>query len=356
MPEFSVIIPVYNVAPYLRACLDSVLSAVSLLAGYEARKGTRASVIELICVDDGSTDGSADILEMYSRSIEQAGGNVKFVVLHQRNGGVSSARNAALEIASGDWIVFVDGDDVIHEKLFCAISRSIKCNPNDDLFRFGVYVFDDGACPSWGEIPDIDEITFSRIRIDATIEFSDFFDYFFCCYVYRRSILDGLRFPQYVRGEDRCLLAQVQLHRATSIISTDCIFYGYRRRAGSAMNSEPNTRVMRDELSHRVAIIKMIEESEKNVDYKGKSCFEGYFVYGFVQQIRNRNDYATLHKEWMRCLSELCSKAKYSLSGRLMIWCWMHQPFSVIPRVRYFFIPYLKSLVRNVIFAGKGLG
>lgn len=93
-PFFSIIIPVYNVAPYLRECLDSVLAQT--FTDWEA-----------ICVDDGSTDGSGAILGEYAAK------DKRFRMIHQKNAGVSVARNAALSVARGAWIGFVDGDDAI---------------------------------------------------------------------------------------------------------------------------------------------------------------------------------------------------------------------------------------------------
>ena len=91
---FSIIIPVYNVAPYLHDCLDSVLSQT--FADWEA-----------ICVDDGSTDGSGDILDEYVAK----DGRIK--VIHQNNAGASAARNTGLRLAVGEWLCFIDGDDYV---------------------------------------------------------------------------------------------------------------------------------------------------------------------------------------------------------------------------------------------------
>ena len=94
-PFFSIIIPVYNVAPYLRECLDSVLAQT--FTDWEA-----------ICVDDGSTDGGGKILDAYAEK------DTRFKVMHQKNEGVSAARNIALEMAIGEWVTFLDADDKIH--------------------------------------------------------------------------------------------------------------------------------------------------------------------------------------------------------------------------------------------------
>lgn len=93
-PKISIIVPVYNVAPYLRQCLDS-------LVGQTYRN------IEIICIDDGSTDGSGEMLNQYAES------DARISVFHIENAGVSSARNKALLYASGKYVMYVDGDDWI---------------------------------------------------------------------------------------------------------------------------------------------------------------------------------------------------------------------------------------------------
>ena len=95
-PFFSIIIPVYNVEPYLRECLDSVL--VQTFPDWEC-----------LCVDDGSIDDSGAILDEYAQK------DPRFRVFHKRNAGVSSARNLALDNVKGEWVVFLDGDDVFEK-------------------------------------------------------------------------------------------------------------------------------------------------------------------------------------------------------------------------------------------------
>lgn len=93
MPKVSVIIPVYNTEKYLRQCLDSVVNQT-------------LKDIEIICVDDGSTDGSLDILKEYASKDE------RFIILEQKNQGAGPARNKGLEIAKGEYLSFLDSDDI----------------------------------------------------------------------------------------------------------------------------------------------------------------------------------------------------------------------------------------------------
>ena len=92
--KISIIVPAYNVAPYLGQCLDSIVNQT-----YRN--------IEIVCVDDGSADDSGKILDEYAAEDD------RIKVIHQENAGVASARNAALELAAGEFILFVDGDDWI---------------------------------------------------------------------------------------------------------------------------------------------------------------------------------------------------------------------------------------------------
>ena len=104
--RISVIVPVYNTAPYLKRCLDSVLQST-----YQN--------LEIICVNDGSTDGSLSILEHYQALDDRV------VVIDQNNSGVSAARNTGMARATGDFISFVDSDDWVHPQMFEALRNAM---------------------------------------------------------------------------------------------------------------------------------------------------------------------------------------------------------------------------------------
>ena len=104
--KISVVIPVYNVAAYLERCLSSVV-------------GQTYENLEIICVDDGSTDRSGEILDHFAAEDD------RIVVIHQPNGGVSTARNTALDRCTGDFIGFVDGDDWLESDMYETLIRNI---------------------------------------------------------------------------------------------------------------------------------------------------------------------------------------------------------------------------------------
>ena len=110
--KISVIVPVYNVEPYLERCLDSIIN-------------NTYRNLEIICVNDGSTDGCGAILDRYAQMDE------RFVVIYKENGGVSSARNRGLDVATGDYIAFVDADDWIHPQYFEIIEYNTRMKNYD---------------------------------------------------------------------------------------------------------------------------------------------------------------------------------------------------------------------------------
>ena len=117
MVKFSFIIPVYNVKPYLKECLDSVFNQ-------------NFSDFEICLVDDGSTDGSGTICDEYSNR------DNRIKVYHQTNGGVSVARNKALEMAVGEFIWFVDADDYILPGALEYLNK-VTCESKCDTIFFG---------------------------------------------------------------------------------------------------------------------------------------------------------------------------------------------------------------------------
>ena len=129
-PKVSVIIPVYNVEPYLRECLDSVLNQT-------------LKEIEVICVDDGSTDKSLDILKEYAKK------DKRMTVIRQQNLHAGVARNAGLSQAKGEYLSFLDSDDFFELNMLEEIYDKSKQN-DDDIFIYN-YDFYDNAMNSYKE-------------------------------------------------------------------------------------------------------------------------------------------------------------------------------------------------------------
>ena len=111
-PKVSIIVPIYNVEQYLPRCIDSI-------------KNQTLEDIEIILVDDGSTDNSGKIVDEYAKT------DNRIIAIHKENGGQASARNMGLEIARGDYIGFIDSDDWITDDMYELLYQSIKENKSD---------------------------------------------------------------------------------------------------------------------------------------------------------------------------------------------------------------------------------
>ncbi len=180
-PLISVIIPVYNVEQYLRKCLDSIC-------------GQTYGNLEILCVNDGSTDGSAAILEEYAAK------DKRIKVITQKNSGVSAARNAALSIARGEWITGVDSDDFIEPDTFeYALA---DCNNETDLICYGTRII-------WNDVaanPNIEAYFNFQYKgiIKPTTYHIKTTDSAVAGKMWRKSLIDRFnhKFPEGVRYED----------------------------------------------------------------------------------------------------------------------------------------------------------
>ena len=215
---FSIIIPVYNVEKYLRDCLDSVLN--QSFTDWEA-----------VCVNDGSNDGSAAILAEYASK------DGRIITITQANGGLSTARNAGLETAKGDYVLFLDSDDWLEPDAVQDIAKNLQ---DEDLLCFNGKRFIEET----GQFEEADHL--------QPEVFSSGWEYYsrnalchrtfaFVCVVlrcYRRSFLlnHSLRFKTGIYHEDN-LFTPLACYYAgkTSVISD--ILYDYRVRQSSIMTS-----------------------------------------------------------------------------------------------------------------------
>lgn len=283
MPKFSIIIPAYNVAPYLRECLDSVL--VQDFENWEC-----------VVVDDESSDDSPRILDEYAAK------DTRVRVIHQKNRGEGGARNAGIAAAQGEWVFFLDGDDVMASGALQHLDRLITAYPDEQLIRFGYEQFQDGK--NWIQ-PCVSEKVL-RKEISSRIEMSDFATYVWQ-HLYRRDVIDGILFKSYKRGCDRVFVDDVLLNRVNSFVETQAVLYGYRMRPGSAMNSIPTMQVLKDEMWHRRDLVLMIEASAKTVHYSGSWWLERYFTdyFASLASAKPAKERKLLWREWYKCVKDM---------------------------------------------------
>lgn len=120
--KISIIVPIYNISDYVGSCIDSIINQ-----DYQN--------FELILVDDGSTDNSGKICDNYSKM------HKNIVVIHKKNGGLSDARNAGIIAATGDYIMFIDGDDFLRDKTCLSLLNSVLEKENYDVIQYKMLYF-----------------------------------------------------------------------------------------------------------------------------------------------------------------------------------------------------------------------
>lgn len=215
----SVTIPVHNTAEFLPKCLDSL-------------QAQTYPYLEVVCVDDGSTDGSLDILQAYAARDE------RFKVYHQEAQGVSAARNTALLHSTGDFITSLDSDDYIHPELYQKAVSLIT--PEVDLVCFGIQCVDvEGK-----SLPDHDgyyEMGYEGTR-DFRAEMTERINVCIWSKLWRKSIIDerNIQFPVGLVHEDDALFYMYAPFVRKAAFLQDVGYY-YVQRSGSIMHSGRKT-------------------------------------------------------------------------------------------------------------------
>lgn len=329
MPKFSIIIPVYNVAPYLKECLDSVFRASLNVQG----------IVEVICVDDGSSDGSGDIL---SRIEDVA--HVEFKVIRQANQGVSAARNAALEIARGEWIWFIDGDDLVHPESLEFFTRQIDAHPDAEAVMYSGLLRGESTPKEWPS-PD-DSVCSEHTSRDCEAYRS--FHLCVCGGILKGDIARSNRFEPYIVGEDVLYLCQL-FWRMRDFVLSNATLYFYRDRAGGASNGKVSLRAVSDNINVEIKCMRdLIEKSQWT---KGeKSDFIRYLFDYFLTTNKEKflritdSERRKVLKDWVRLQEIIYPIGPHVPFWKLSIWC---AKYIRSPRLSY----YLTLLVYN----SKGL-
>lgn len=216
-PEVSVIVPVYNVEPYLRRCVDSLISQT-------------LHNIEIILIDDGSTDGCSQTCDEY------AGIDARIRVVHQANAGLSEARNTGIDLARADYLMFVDSDDWV-EPEFCRIPLITAKEQKADLVMFRYRYIKKGKtrepnnAVNEGKITQFEALTLLTKGIGMTAWNK----------LYHRDLFRTDRYPKGCVYED-VFLTPVLVHEAKTIFYTPAILYnqGYRSGSITTVRSESN--------------------------------------------------------------------------------------------------------------------
>lgn len=219
MVQLSVIVPVYNVESYLKRCVDSILEQT-----FEE--------FEVILVDDGSLDNSSEICNKYSES------DKRVKVIHKKNGGLSSARNAGLNIAKGEYIAFIDSDDYVSKDMFKTMINLALSN-NYDIVSCGFKRFYENSCNE----PVCRGTIYKYSNIEALsnylLEYDNVnrkIDTVVWNKIYKRELFNDITFPEGKIYEDGYVTYKL-LYKANNIAHIDDELYYYFQRQDSISNS-----------------------------------------------------------------------------------------------------------------------
>ena len=252
----SVIVPVYNVEKYFDACINSIISQT-----YKE--------LEIILVDDGSTDSSGRLCDQYAKK------DSRIKVIHKENGGVSSARNTGIDIATGEYITFVDADDYIDANMYetlyeMAIKTGAEIVECDFVYR---------------KVPENVKNQVYEISGLKALEklYSDDTEYGIltvspCNKIFKRDIVSNIRFKVGCSiAEDRDFILRVFFH-TEKYVKYNVPLYYYVPSEGSAMRGDRTLKKITDNFwIHKEMIDFCIEKQ-----ILGTSVDLSYFIYQFL--------------------------------------------------------------------------
>ncbi|MEW9699981.1 glycosyltransferase [Paenibacillus sp. SI8] len=267
MPEISIIVPVYNGEAYLEKCLNSIVNQTF-------------KDVEIICVNDGSTDSTLGIFEKYKKKED------RIVIINQENSGLSASRNNGMKIAKGKYIGFVDGDDFIDEKMFEELYLLAEKSSSDVVVTdFWLYYGDEKPLKPFrdeknylllkGKSFNIKEFPWISTSIAAWDK------------LYRKDFLttNSLSFPVGMIYEDRLFTIQV-LALAKKISLTNSRLYYYRKdnELSITYNEHKNIKCQNDFIQMLDESIKFLKENGlgyETLPFYLVNCIEGAFMHQY---------------------------------------------------------------------------
>lgn len=220
---FSIIIPVYNTAKYLRNCIENVLNQ-----SYRD--------YEIILVDDGSTDGAEKICDEYAEK------DARIKVIHKENGGISSARNKGIEVSKGDYLIFLDSDDYWGDNKALEKLKNIFQKEKLDIIVFELYSYVEGTssyCLKENNLQYIDEnkVYSGQEFLYCVLAGKENYEWFPWIYAYRKTLWEDLKFDQSINYfEDVEVIYKVILS-AKKIAALKVPIYFYRTKREGSLTS-----------------------------------------------------------------------------------------------------------------------
>ncbi|KXB83602.1 glycosyltransferase, group 2 family protein [Prevotella sp. DNF00663] len=246
--ELSVIVPVYNVEDTLNRCLESIA-------------GQQILAMEIILVDDGSTDGSADICHQWKEKDDRV------VVVHQSNAGLSAARNVGIAIAHGRYITFVDSDDVVSDHTYSQLLNILAQHAEYDMLEYPVSLHhdsDDQCVLSFQEAVYTD-MTMYWFQTEA------YRHAYAWNKIYRKSLFDDVKYPVGRLFEDIYTLP-ILLKKASCVATTSQGLYGYH-------DNPKGLTALADGAAYEALLDAQLNVFNGLVNYKDSEALSRYYLH-----------------------------------------------------------------------------
>lgn len=281
MTKVSVVLPCYNVAKYIEQALDCL-------------QNQTLPDIEIICVDDKSTDNTLELLH----KLESQHKNMRVIALAE-NSGVSVARNTGIDAATGEYIGFIDPDDWVDADFYEKLYKHAVAEDADVCMGNIAEHFADG------------QIKKHTFRVENVIKEKCRFDYTMWCAIYKRKFIaeNKIYCPVGItNGEDTVFCVHCAVC-ANKIVGTTDTYYHYIRHEDSAETTYYNENQLKSRIKMAKAIVEIINRCEvPESDYK--HCF-GVAFWSACYDVFNRTTRRDLHEKSLQCAIDIFNECKY---------------------------------------------
>lgn len=280
-PLLSIIVPAFNIENYISRCLENLINQ-------------KYKNIEIIVVNDGSEDKTGEIIDSYTQK------DSRIKVIHKKNEGVSIARNVGIDIAKGDYIGFVDGDDIVEEEMFeILIKNAVKYNA--DISHCGYKMI----FPSRTDYYHNTEAIIIQNNYDGLKDLlkADMVEPGLWNKIYKANLFDDIRLNSNIRYNEDLLANFYLFKKSTKSVFYDKCMYNYMIRKGSATTKK----ISKNKILDPILVIEEIKNSlEKDSDlYNMAYC---RYLHSLVRICRNKE--CRYNKEFRHYIEEAKKKLK----------------------------------------------
>lgn len=303
-PKISVVVPAYNIEKYISDCLISI-------------QNQTYKNIEVIVINDGSTDGTLDVIKNTIQDDD------RFIIIDQKNTGVSVARKNGIEKSTGEYIGFIDGDDTIEPNMFQRlIYNALKYNA--DISHCGhIVVYPNKKIPFYGtgKLTEQDNFTGLKDLLDGA-----FIEPGLCNKLFNRKLFKNINYDELkdIKNNEDLLLNFYLFSESQKSVHEDFCPYHYIQRAGSASNSQINEHQLFDPLKVISIIAEKVSDNRElfKIAYSRKIR---QYIRIITAEIKNnpelKNKCKITHREFIKMLKQILTSDFCSIKLKIMsVW------------------------------------